>query len=597
MNGDFDANSMAAEFLKLNLDSLVEGAKSVIKGASDKLRLSLDRTYRVYLTTLTEKYSKAKSFLLRGESVPLYRFYVPLDLRSSEAHIRAAGIADILQASPLSIVTGSGGSGKSMLVRHLLLDALARKGKVPVFIELRHFNSFDGTLGQLAFRIMTACGFTMDEDYVEKALGLGHFLLFLDGYDEVAPSRRNHARTAILDFVKSNDKNAVVLTSRPDPELEGWQQFAVLQVCPLTLEAARSLVGKLPFDSEIKTRFLNDLSAGIFAKHEDFLSNPLLLSIMLLSYGQSASIPNKISVFYNQAYEALFERHDVLKDGFRRQRLTPLDIQDYARVYAAFCILAYDKRKLEFTQLEAIEAIEESQAISGVDCNKQDYLTDLIQSVCLMVQEGLSIVYAHRSFQEYFAARFICEAKPDVQEQLIAKYKPTARRDSVFAMMYEMRPELIERYYLNPELDRVFDKIGFKRAIGVSHHERFVRAVAKRFLLHGDKFSIRLEPPCQTWMLDVTFFALRRCGHLIGWAGYGNRPREKAFLDKWKAKLGREVMDITKHPEAKLFIRELADTEGWLSKAWLEQLVQLRAALKAKAQAEDKSLRAILGRK
>jgi hypothetical protein len=55
---------------------------------------------------------------------------------------------------------------------------------------------------------------------------------------------------------------------------------------------------------------------------------------MLLSYGQSASIPNKISVFYNQAYEALFERHDVLKDGFRRKRLTPLDIQDFARVFA-----------------------------------------------------------------------------------------------------------------------------------------------------------------------------------------------------------------------------------------------------------------------
>lgn len=597
MNGDFDANSVAAEFLKLNLDSLLDGAKSVMKGASDKLRLCLDRTYRAYLTTLLEKYSRAKSFLLRGESVPLYRFYVPLDLHGSNIHIRAAGIAEILKTSTMVIVAGSAGSGKSMLIRHLLLDALARKGQVPVFIELRHFNDFDGTLGQLAFRTLSACGFSMDEVYVNKALELGHFLLFLDGYDEVSPTRRHHARTAILDFVKSNDRNAIVLTSRPDPELEGWQQFAVLQVCPLTLESARSLVEKLPFDSEIKTRFLTDLNAGMFVKHKDFLSNPLLLSIMLLSYGQSASIPNKISVFYNQAYEALFERHDVLKDGFRRQRLTPLDIQDFARIYAAFCILAYDKRKLEFTQLEAIEAIEESQSISGITCNKQDYLTDLIQSVCMMVQEGLSIVYAHRSFQEYFAARFICEAKPDVQEQLIAKYTPTVRRDAVFTMMYEMRPELVVRYYLNPGLDRVLDKIGFKRTIGVTHHERFVRAIANRFLLREDGFGIRVDPTCQIWMLDVTSFAIHRCGHLIGWTGYEDTEKVKAFVGKWKAKLGRSEMDIHKHPEATLFLRELADTDGWLSIAWLNLIVQLRAALRAKAQAEEKSLRMILGRK
>jgi hypothetical protein len=41
--------------------------------------------------------------------------------------------------------------------------------------------------------------------------------------------------------------------------------------------------------------------------------------------------------------------------------------------------------------LEAIEAIEESQAISGVDCNKHDFINRLILSVCLMVQEGSAL--------------------------------------------------------------------------------------------------------------------------------------------------------------------------------------------------------------
>lgn len=602
MNGELDPNSIVAEFLKLNLDYLVEGAKSVAKVASDRLRLNIDRTYRAYLTTLLDKYSKAKSFLLRGESVPLYRFYVPLNLKVNAKQIPNAGIKDILKVSTMCIITGSAGSGKSMLIRHLLLDALQAKGRVPIFIELRHFNTFEGDLVQLAVRTLTSCGFSMDEDYVKKAITLGHFLLFLDGYDEVSPARRQYVRSTIHGFVRAHDKNAIILTSRPDSELEGWQQFALLQVCPLTLNQAQTLVEKLPFDAELKARFLADLQKDLFSKHHDFLSNPLLLSIMLLSYGQSASIPTKISVFYNQAYEALFERHDVLKDGFRRQRLTPLDIQDFARVYSAFCILSYDKKKLEFSQLEAIEYIEESQAIAGITCNKQDFLTDLIQGVCLMAQEGLSIVFAHRSFQEYFAARFICEAKAEVQEQLITKYKSAVRRDSVFTMLYEMRPELIERYYLSPGLDRLFALIGFKRSMGVTHHARFVRAVAKRFMMGPNGISVRLDQQVQMWILDLTSFALHRCGHLIGWTGYGERPKEKALMAVWQDKLQRMEpkhieIDIRVHPEAKDFIRELSDSDGWLSLKMLRLLVELRTAMKEKAQVEEKSLRSILGRK
>lgn len=90
MNGELDPNAIAAEFLKQNLDMLFDGAKGFFKGAADKFRLHLDRTYRQYLTTLLEKYSKAKSFLLRGEAVPLYQFYVPLDLKTKNKTIAVA---------------------------------------------------------------------------------------------------------------------------------------------------------------------------------------------------------------------------------------------------------------------------------------------------------------------------------------------------------------------------------------------------------------------------------------------------------------------------------------------------------------------------
>jgi len=593
MNKELDPNAIAAEFLKQNLDALFDGAKGFFKGTADKLRLKLDRTYREYLTTLLDKYSKAKSFLLRGEPVPLYQFYVPLNLKSKNKTISAPGISDILTLANNTIITGSAGSGKSMLIRHLLLDSLLTKTRVPIFVELRQFNTFDGDLFQLIIKTLTTYKFSMDAEYVRKAIKLGHFILFLDGYDEVAHERRQHVRGTIHEFAKLNDKNAVILTSRPDPELEGWQSFSLAQVAPLSVDQAYSLVEKLPFDDKLKTRFLTDLRADLFRKHQSFLSNPLLLSIMLLSYGQSASIPTKLSVFYNQAYEALFARHDVLKNGFKRQVLSPLDIQDFARLFSAFCLQTYDRRKLEFTHTEALEYIESSQDIVGIRCDKDNYLKDLIQAVCLMVQDGLQIVYAHRSFQEYFAARFICEARPDVQDQLIRKYTDMAGRDNVFSMLHEMRPEIIEQHYILPGLDGLFNLIGFKRSSGVSHHERFIRAIFSRFLVRGGHLAMGIRAAGGSFF-ELAVFTIMRCGHLVGWNEFDRMEKEAALAKKWYKTMGLEEIDVSKEPYGRQFIRDLAHSGGDYSMDMLNSLLQIRSALSEKAQLERRTLESIL---
>jgi hypothetical protein len=595
MNGDLDPNSIAAEFVKQNLDSLVESGRWLLKGTADKVRLKLDRTYKAYLAAVSEKYSKAKSFLLRGEPVPLYRFYVPLDLQRKDEKVVAPGIPDILKITSNAVITGSAGCGKSMLIRHLLLDCLLSKARVPVFIELRHFNSFDGDLHDLIMKTLSSHKFALDDSYVSKAIKDGHFILFLDGYDEVGHEKRKHVRDCIHDFAEENDKNAVVLTSRPDPELEGWQAFTLFKVAPLSLQQAYSLVEKLPFDEQLRSKFLSDLRSELFHKHESFLSNPLLLSIMLLSYGQSATIPNKVSVFYNQAYEALFERHDVLKDGFKRQLLSPLDIQDFARLFSAFCIQAFDRRKLEFTHTEALEYIEAAQGIAGIKCNKESYLQDLIQAVCLMVQDGLQIVYAHRSFQEYFAARFICEARPEVQQQLMNKYVASVRTDSVFSMLHEMRPEVVERHYIIPGLDQLFEKIGCKKSLGLVHYRRFLEAYVSEILLDSDEIGFVEGGTKGSRMFDVMGFAMRRCRPLIGWTGFQVDPMAgKALARKFGKKLGMNTEISVKDPRAAQLIRELAGVGGWFSLEMLRLLKQMRVALSEKAKLEEKTLESIL---
>jgi len=597
MAEELDLNEVVAAFLKKNLDSFLGTAKSVLHGAADKLRLKLQRTYSTYLKSLSQKHSKVKSFVISTEPVPLYKFYVPLDLKEKEKTLDSPSVVDILNVSSNVAIIGSAGCGKSMLVRHLLLDCLVKKLRVPVFIELRQFNGFEGNLYDLIEKTLATYGFTLERDYVAKAIDDGHFLLFLDGYDEVGHMKRKEVRAYIQDFVKEKDKNAVILTSRPDPELDGWQTFSILQVAPLTLPQARSLVKKLPFDSSIKSKFLKDLQEDLFKKHESFLSNPLLLSIMLLSYGQSATIPNKINIFYHQAYEALFERHDVLKEGFKREFLTSLDIQDFARIFSAFCMYAYDARKLEFNHTEALEYLEVSQRTVAIDVKKEDYLNDLIQAVCLLVQDGLQIVYAHRSFQEYFAARFICEAKPTVQKRLIEKYARSVRHDSVFDMIHEMRPEVIESLFVIPGLNSLFQSIKFKGEISYNNFKGFVELLASRFSFYEDG-TLGLVA-ADDRMFNFVVFTLSRFGTQFGWSGFQRiSEQQRKFVKRCRAKFGTSLV-FAESPHTDEFLKELASKgapvwDGLFSYKTIRILKTIKSKLEQRASLQEKTLASIL---
>ncbi len=64
----------------------------------------------------------------------------------------------------------------------------------------------------------------------------------------------------------------------------------------------------------------------------DYFENPLLLSIMLITYQDSALIPVQLHNFYSSAFDALFFRHDATKAGFRRPTKTEMDIDVGRRI-------------------------------------------------------------------------------------------------------------------------------------------------------------------------------------------------------------------------------------------------------------------------
>jgi len=74
------------------------------------------------------------------------------------------------------------------MLKHLFVDSLVNKGQIPIFIELRDLNNADLKLIDLVITTTKNFGLTIEEKFFHKALSKGHFLLFLDGLDEVIKS-------------------------------------------------------------------------------------------------------------------------------------------------------------------------------------------------------------------------------------------------------------------------------------------------------------------------------------------------------------------------------------------------------------------------
>lgn len=475
-----------------------EFAKGVLGRIDSRAQYDFRTAHNEYCTSIVKKYCRARTFFIRDEPQFLEDFYVPASIiRGAKQRIEKADLSTLLQVGRKSIVTGNGGTGKTIFMRYLLLNAIEQASGYPVFIELRNLNgSKEIDLEDVIVCFMKDHGFPLDAEFALKSLRDGLLVVLLDGFDEVVFSKRKELEQAIKRLA-STTSSQIVLSSRPDMVLEGWDAFGSVRIAPLELEEACELIEKIRYGDEddIKSRFVGRLRGGLFKSHQYFLSNPLLLSIMLLTYGDSAEIPKKFASFYEQAYTALFQKHDALKSGFRRERNTDLDIYEFAKLFSAFSAITYDKRAFRFTSMDAVKYVEQAKLVAASrDVDPAGFLEDARLAVCVLIEDGLDLAFVHRSFQEYFVARFINEADESLQQKYInnickAKNEPVFEVDNVLKLLYEMTPALVEENYLIPGLKKLYGKASSRRLSLASWRRTFSQFFSAAHLHNKEQIS------------------------------------------------------------------------------------------------------------
>lgn len=442
--------------------------------------LCADDCTALYLNKVLHTYDKIKTLLYSEAPVPFYDFYVcnnifryvPIYKNNKRSYkhetIEHVTMEKLSAISNCIILSGTGGLGKSMMMRHLFLDATKRHadtGIIPFFIQLKNYRiSFADLIDFIIFEISSLFPGISRERLI-SILESGTALFLFDGLDEINQETAANFQSALDAFINLYTNNQFVISSRPYSNFSAFTRFTVVNLESFSKAQSLELIDKLDFRSdmpEIKSKFRKELDMRLYWSHHGFSDNPLLLTIMLMTFEEFAEVPSKMHIFYQEAYTVLSKKHDANKGGFRRALSTGITTDQFADVLARFCAITYKDEKFEFSWTEMDRYFSDLKSkFSLYPKSTDDFIFDVCSNLCVMYLESNSYSFIHRSFQEYFCARFFARQKDKNLERIGALFehnKLARRGDQTFQMLYDMIPEKVTEFILIPFLQKLLQK-------------------------------------------------------------------------------------------------------------------------------------------
>jgi hypothetical protein len=458
---------IAAIFLKF-AEKYGASILGIANRAGSKIVDAISQNFSAYYETTIFRCSNIKTLISRDAPISIYSIYVKTYFaraRGKTTTIDDEQFINSLATIRAAVILGGAGSGKSVFMRHLFLSlANSNLAILPLFVELRGLNSPDPVdLLSYIYKTITSPGGSITPRQLERGIKSGAFYLILDGFDEVGPDIRSAIEAAILDLQRNNRHMVIVVTSRPDERFYSWQNFTTFSVLPMKKKEVVQLIKKLPYEPSIRAKFAEAVQKELYQKHESFLSNPLLATMMLITYEQFAHIPDKVHIFYEQAFETLFFRHDTSKEAaFQRKRNVDLPINEFKNCLSSLCISTYVRGTFQFSQSQILEAIAAACEYERIDCPPAGFLQDLLESVCIVQRDGTFFTFTHRSFQEYFSAFFISR-NPSIKIDKLLDSIMSRSEDNVIGMAFDINRDLIERKWVLPRIRSLVKKINTVR--------------------------------------------------------------------------------------------------------------------------------------
>ena len=555
------------------------------------------RAFTAYLDKATERYNVMK--LIGGKEVPLSEFFVCNTIGEKErvfadkkkikclylddpkmSTIRDMYLKQRGYDNKRTLLIGSGGCGKSLMLQHLFLKAAEDypvTGMLPIFLELRYF-----TQGSEILQYVVETVSSKDESFTpEKAKRIlkdGNCQLMMDGFDEIDPSDVDSFLKKINRFLDKYQNVQVVITSRENEYLTGLNQFVHLYVWPFDTEQSMKLIDRiLTYQNQLSEResVIDYIDKGFLKKNGVFASHPLLLTFVAMQYPTYRRFNENHQLFYKVTYEALLSGHDDNKKPYDRVFKSVDDASQFSKVFEQFCALSYQKGVLEFdanTFEEFFNLITVHKEFKNpYKMNIKNFKHDVCSTACMMYERDCDVFYIDPGFQEYLFAEYYVKADVSEMSQLFDSLKniPYSKllRIEALEMLYSQAEEKFKKYLLIPFLDSVFgkkDADAFEKFLGQYFDEVNVCIHSKVTELAAiTTFGAEqmLYPNVENYPSSVLMnFILKMVGASIDYSFYLTSELEDAIPDEAE-EIGKLIAQINVLNEKKVLLVDNKPTD------------------------------------
>jgi len=427
--------------------------------AYNELLIPRGEHFEEYLFRTYKKYSIINTLVFKNEQRLLKDLYIPLTIirddhqrRKDKEQVKIDKYpVELVRSYNKILITDTAGMGKSTLTKRLFLDVIDNGHGIPIYIEMRRLKEGRPILIEIQEQI-NSLSKEFDSKLLLEFIQTGGFIFFLDGYDEISLEERISVTTNVQDFISKAGNNVFILTSRPEQALSSFGDFQTFSISPLTKKEAYELLRKYDNQGPTSKQLIDELKSGQYEMINEFLKNPLLVSLLFAAFDYKQTIPLKKHIFYRQVYDAYFDSHDLSKgDSYIHDKCSKLDIDDFERVlrYVGYRCLRY--QKIEFEKDALLQIINEAKDFClDLDFNSSDFFTDVLTAVPLFCKDGQYYRWVHKSLQEYFAAQFI--------------YKDAkGNQDTILTALYNS--ENLDKYINLLDIYFDIDNWGFKKNI------------------------------------------------------------------------------------------------------------------------------------
>ncbi|MBD0359994.1 MAG: NACHT domain-containing protein, partial [Nitrososphaeraceae archaeon] len=384
---------------------------------------------------------------------------------------------EVVKRNEKLMIWGMAGAGKTTFLKYLAMhfppdffvgnQANIAEQPLPFFISLKKFaesknrpSLTDKLIEEFNNGIKSSTDTTdlsliqdQLERFIKEKLERGECLILLDGLDEVLGKENlYHVHISIDTFNKKYPSNRVVITCRCGASEYVFKDFVEVEIADFNDEEIKNFIRKWFKNSKDIDRveqFLIKLETNQSIK--ELAKNPLLLTLLCLTIGESYDLPKNRNSLYDDAVDVLLrkwdatrniERENIYEDKLSRQRkLNMLSEIAYNAFIQKPQKYFWHKWELEAEIRKFIENIDVVESES-LDVDSQQVLKAIESHHGILTQQARWIYsFSHLTFQEYFTSRYILESRePSLLDNIINKHLTDYQWREVFLTIAERLP-------------------------------------------------------------------------------------------------------------------------------------------------------------